>query len=124
MNLIKWHISGTLRGQLSVLVFISLLFISLISFVYSDNIVIGDHFFEFYQKNLRGYLFSGFISVGSFLLSLHTFVIINLRDKLAVIHYCNLTVYIWTCKLYSIVDCLYLACHTNINIYAQFPHPH
>jgi hypothetical protein len=82
MNLIKWHISGTLRGQLSVLVFISLLFISLISLVYSDNIVIGDHFFEFYQKNLRGYLFSGFISVGSFLLSLHTFVIINLRDKL------------------------------------------
>src|SRR5471030_778372 len=82
MTLIKWHISGTLRGQLTVLVILSLLFISLISFIYSDNIVIGDHFFEFYQKNLRGYLFSGFISVGSFLLSLHTFVIINLRDKL------------------------------------------
>ena len=82
MTLIKWHISGTLRGQLTVLVILSLLFISLISFIYSDNVVIGDHFFEFYQKNLRGYLFSGFISVGSFLLSLHTFVIINLRDKL------------------------------------------
>lgn len=42
----------------------------------------GKAFFSFYQSSLRGYLFSGFISVGSLLLSLHTFVIVNLRDKL------------------------------------------
>ena len=41
----------------------------------------GSSFIEFYQRNLRGYLFSGFISVGSFLLSLHSFVITNMRDK-------------------------------------------
>lgn len=82
MNLIKWHISGTLKRQLFVLVIFSLLFILLISMIYRDNTNFGGCFFEFYQKNLRGYLFSGFISVGSFLLSLHTFVIINLKDKL------------------------------------------
>ncbi|MCW6601750.1 hypothetical protein [Yersinia ruckeri] len=82
MNSIKWHISGTLRRQLIVLVALSLLFIFLISICYKDGAVTGANFYEFYQKNLRGYLFSGFISVGSFLLSLHTFVIINLKDKL------------------------------------------
>lgn len=39
-------------------------------------------FFNYYESKIRGYLFSGFISVGSFLLSLHTFVIVNLKDKL------------------------------------------
>ena len=82
MNLIKWHISGTLKRQLIVLIVFSLLFIFLISVAYKDGAVTGANFYEFYQKNLRGYLFSGFISVGSFLLSLHTFVIINMKDKL------------------------------------------
>ncbi|WP_233965500.1 hypothetical protein [Pectobacterium versatile] len=39
-------------------------------------------FFNYFESKIRGYLFSGFISVGSFLLSLHTFVIVNLKDKL------------------------------------------
>lgn len=39
-------------------------------------------FFNYYESKVRGYLFSGFISVGSFLLTLHTFVIVNLKDKL------------------------------------------
>ncbi len=48
------------------------------------SITLGDDtsFFNYYESKVRGYLFSGFISVGSFLLSLHTFVIVNLKDKL------------------------------------------
>lgn len=49
--------------------------------LYRGSPEISLKFFEFYHKNLRGYLFSGFISVGSFLLSLHTFVIVNMKDK-------------------------------------------
>lgn len=54
--------------------------------LYRHTPTLSVNFFDFYHKNLRGYLFSGFISVGSFLLSLHTFVIINLRDKIFLTH--------------------------------------
>lgn len=41
-----------------------------------------DDFLNFYDQRLRGFLFSGFLTVGSFLLSLKTFVVVSLKDKL------------------------------------------
>lgn len=67
--------------QYALLIIISALCLTGLFFLYRHTPVVSDNFFDFYHKNLRGYLFSGFISVGSFLLSLHTFVIVNLRDK-------------------------------------------
>ncbi|CAI1005773.1 Uncharacterised protein [Serratia liquefaciens] len=82
MNLINYHISTSMKAQFAVLIIISILFILTTFIIYNDDPSVGGDFYDFYQKNLRGYLFSGFISVGSFLLSLHTFVIVNLKDKL------------------------------------------
>ncbi|MDC9591529.1 hypothetical protein PSI23_20150 [Xenorhabdus sp. XENO-10] len=81
MSLIKSYIHQTMRVQFFVLFIISFFIITLAMFIYKDSFS-SIPFYNFYQKNLRGYLFSGFISVGSFLLSLHTFVIVNLKDKL------------------------------------------
>lgn len=36
---------------------------------------------EFYEKHLRGSLFSGLLTVGGFLLSLKTFILIKLKDN-------------------------------------------
>lgn len=38
--------------------------------------------FDFYSQNLRGHLFSAFLGLGGFLLSLKTFIIVNMKDKL------------------------------------------
>jgi len=38
-------------------------------------------FIIYYEKNLRGSLFSGFLTVGGFLLSLKTFIIIKLKEN-------------------------------------------
>lgn len=35
-----------------------------------------------YHSNIRGYMFSGFLSIGTFMFSLMTFVITNLKEKL------------------------------------------
>ncbi|KAB7619472.1 hypothetical protein [Alkalilimnicola sp. S0819] len=35
----------------------------------------------FYEKNLRGNLFAGFLTVGGFLLSLKTFIVIKLKEN-------------------------------------------
>lgn len=43
--------------------------------------VSSERFVEYYQKNLRGDLFAGFLSVGGFLLSLKTFVVIKLKEN-------------------------------------------
>jgi len=40
------------------------------------------HLIDAYQKNMRGYLFSAFLGISSFLLSLLTFVVINLKEKM------------------------------------------
>ncbi|SPZ65426.1 hypothetical protein [Serratia quinivorans] len=72
----------SMKAQLAVLFVISIATITSGCIIYYGDAGFEGNFFTFYQKNLRGYLFSGFISVGSFLLSLHTFVIVNLRDKL------------------------------------------
>lgn len=63
------------------LVVISVLVLLALMHIYRNSPELNTKFFEFHHKNLRGYLFSGFISVGSFLLSLHTFVIVNLKEK-------------------------------------------
>ncbi|HGG6556611.1 TPA: hypothetical protein ACJG76_004810 [Salmonella enterica subsp. diarizonae serovar 61:i:z] len=67
--------------QYIILISVSALLMVGLFFLYRNSPSVSEKFYDFYHKNLRGYLFSGFISVGSFLLSLHTFVIVNLRDK-------------------------------------------
>ncbi|WP_455865013.1 hypothetical protein [Pantoea agglomerans] len=63
-----------------------LIFIVGVYLYYNGTLHIGtkgsESFYSYYESKIRGYLFSGFISVGSLLLSLHTFVIVNLKDKL------------------------------------------
>ncbi|HAV2258965.1 Uncharacterised protein [Raoultella ornithinolytica] len=81
MPLYEWLINRRLRYQYLVLLALSALVLLGLYFLYRNTPGVSEKFFDFYHKNLRGYLFSGFISVGSFLLSLHTFVIINIRDK-------------------------------------------
>lgn len=43
---------------------------------------IDDVFLQFYQKELRSNFFSGFLSVGAFLLSLKTFIVITMKKEL------------------------------------------
>ena len=81
MPLYEWLINKRLRYQYLTLLAFSILALLALYLLYRNTPKVSVNFFDFYHKNLRGYLFSGFISVGSFLLSLHTFVIINLRDK-------------------------------------------
>lgn len=81
MFLYDWIIRKRIAIQYLILVIFSALYLAGLYFLYRNSPDVSAKFFEFYHKNLRGYLFSGFISVGSFLLSLHTFVIVNLRDK-------------------------------------------
>lgn len=38
-------------------------------------------FFEFYSKNLRGSLFAGFLTLGGFLMSLKTFIVVNMKKE-------------------------------------------
>ncbi|SFX77467.1 hypothetical protein [Marinospirillum alkaliphilum] len=38
-------------------------------------------FGEFYSKNIRGHLFAGFLALGGFLLSLKTFIIVNMKEN-------------------------------------------
>lgn len=68
--------------QYLLIVMTSMFALLALVWLYRETPEVSIKFHEFYHKNLRGYLFSGFISVGSFLLSLHTFVIVNLKDKL------------------------------------------
>lgn len=41
-----------------------------------------DSFYDFYSKNIRGHLFAGFLALGGFLLSLKTFIIVNIKTSL------------------------------------------
>lgn len=81
MFLIDLIVRMKIWKQYVFLCIMSALFLLGLILLYRNSPEISEKFFEFHHKNLRGYLFSGFISVGSFLLSLHTFVIVNLRDK-------------------------------------------
>ncbi len=83
MNLIDRFVRLRFKQQVSGLIVLSILVIGLMAGVYLNlSNHQGKAFYSFYQMSIRGYLFSGFISVGSLLLSLHTFVIVNLKDKL------------------------------------------
>jgi hypothetical protein len=42
----------------------------------------GDQVFEFYQKHLRGSLFSGFLTLSGFLFSVNTFIVVNMKKEL------------------------------------------
>ncbi|MCG9694966.1 MULTISPECIES: hypothetical protein [Vibrio] len=39
------------------------------------------NFDEFYAKNIRGHLFAGFLALGGFLMSLKTFIIVNMKEN-------------------------------------------
>ncbi|OWY71604.1 hypothetical protein B7486_07925 [cyanobacterium TDX16] len=39
-------------------------------------------FFEFYSQNLRASFFSGFLTLGSFLAAVNTFIVVNLKKEL------------------------------------------
>lgn len=83
MNLIDRFVRLKFNHQVGWLIGLSLSIIALMTYVYLNlTHHQGKAFYSFYQTSIRGYLFSGFISVGSLLLSLHTFVIVNLKDKL------------------------------------------
>lgn len=41
----------------------------------------GSVFSEFYAKNLRGSLFAGFLTLGGFLMSLKTFIVVNMKKE-------------------------------------------
>lgn len=82
MFLYNFISSFRLRYQYVLLLLISTAIFAGLIYIYKNSPELNTNFFEFHHKNLRGYLFSGFISVGSFLLSLHTFVIVNLKEKL------------------------------------------
>jgi len=83
MNLLRWFVRRSFKKQIWSLLIISIVTTCIIAGIY-HNLTHnqGKAFYSFYQTSIRGYLFSGFISVGSLLLSLHTFVIVNLKDKL------------------------------------------
>lgn len=36
---------------------------------------------DFYEKNIRGHLFAGFLALGGFLLSLKTFIVVNMKEN-------------------------------------------
>jgi hypothetical protein len=50
-----------------------------LSYLYSLS---SKYFYEFYSKNMRGHLFAGFLALGGFLLSLKTFIIVNMKENL------------------------------------------
>ncbi|MCG7576491.1 MULTISPECIES: hypothetical protein [unclassified Halomonas] len=73
------RIEANLLSQLLICLLISFACLYLLSNLYTGC---ADDFVFFYGEKLRGFLFSGFLTVGSFLLSLKTFVVVNLKDKL------------------------------------------
>lgn len=82
-GLFKRFVRLDFNKQVISLVIISIVVIFIMrlgyyKFTYNE----GKAFYAFYQTSIRGYLFSGFISVGSLLMSLHTFVIANFKEKL------------------------------------------
>lgn len=36
---------------------------------------------DYYEKNIRGHLFAGFLALGGFLLSLKTFIVVNMKEN-------------------------------------------
>lgn len=87
IKMIRRFPRASISKQMLGIFILSLLIVGLVVYLHYKfglNITLEKNttFFNYYETKIRGYLFSGFISVGSFLLSLHTFVIVNLKDKL------------------------------------------
>lgn len=79
MQSIERFFQASLEKQLTGLFLVSALLFGFISWAFSGYFC---DFYKFYDGRVRGFLFSGFISVGSFLLSLMTFVVVTLKDRL------------------------------------------
>ena len=66
----------TLRVLLSTL--IASITLALMYYLCSDLGIVPDY----YAKNIRGSLFTGFLTVGSFLLSLKAFIVVKLKENI------------------------------------------
>ena len=68
---------------MSLLTIISLIAFCIISgVIWECSIYFNFDLFKFYSENLRSALFSGFLTIGAFLLSLKTFIIVKLKEDL------------------------------------------
>lgn len=45
-------------------------------------VAVAEQLHEFYAKNLRGSLFSGFLTLSGFLFSINTFIVVNMKKEL------------------------------------------
>jgi len=70
-------------------IFILFAFYFLFMFLSYENISVleitntkAKFLFSFYAENMRGHLFAGFLGLGGFLLSLKTFIIVNMKENL------------------------------------------
>ena len=46
--------------------------------IYCENL---EKLTKFYEKNIRGHLFAGFLALGGFLLSLKTFIVVSMKEN-------------------------------------------
>lgn len=57
------------------------MFLDALSWI-ADALPKGDVVVEFYAKNLRGGMFSGFLTLSGFLFSMNTFIVVNMKKEL------------------------------------------
>lgn len=69
------------RNVLFGLLLAAVLYFLALAIGLSINVCVCD-LIDAYHKYMRGYLFSAFLGISSFLLSLLTFVVINLKEKM------------------------------------------
>lgn len=67
-----------MKIRLSISALIAALFIISLELYVNDLNIVA----EFYAKNIRGSLFTGFLTMGSFLLSLKTFIVVKLKENI------------------------------------------
>lgn len=67
-----------MKIRLLISIIIAAFFIISIELYVEDLNLISD----FYAKNIRGSLFTGFLTMGSFLLSLKTFIVVKLKENI------------------------------------------
>jgi len=72
----KWLAAKFSRQVLSILV-LSVLICVVSAYIAGEKFFC---FYDFYDQRLRGFIFSGFLSVGALLLSLKTFIVVNMKD--------------------------------------------
>jgi hypothetical protein len=67
-----------MRIRLEISIIISLLVMAVMSYCFADLFWLPD----FYAKNMRASFFTGFLTIGSFLLSLKIFIVIKLKENI------------------------------------------